>query len=239
MKYSYDLHIHSALSPCADEEMTPNNIVNMALLKELDIIAVTDHNSAENLAAVGKCAREAGIVFVPGMEIETSEEVHLLCYFPDVECALKVQEKVYASLPQMENREDIFGSQLIMDENDRVIGKLGRMLMTATSLSVEEVFNLVEKVGGVVVPAHIDRDSYSIISNLGFIPEGLNINCVEISKDCNADELLKRQPELAGYRRIQSSDAHYLGDIAEREVFIELEELSVKVIWKNLLMNEG
>ncbi len=234
MKYAVDLHIHSALSPCSDEEMTPNNIVNMALLKGLDIIAITDHNSAANLSAVAECAEGGNILVVPGMEIETSEEIHLVCLFPDTETALNVQDKVYAALPPIDNREDIFGRQVIMDASDNITGVEGRMLLTAASLGITEVSSLVEGAGGVVIPAHVDRDSYSVISNLGFIPEELNVNYVEISKNCNTGELLEKYPRLSEYGFIRSSDAHNLGDILERESFIELEELSIRSLLEKL-----
>ena len=234
MKYAVDLHIHSALSPCSEKDMTPNNIVNMAFLKQLDIIAVTDHNTAANTAAVCKCAEGSRLLVVPGMEIETAEEVHLLGLFPDVKAALSLQETVYASLPPIDNREDIFGSQYIMDEEDNITENLKRMLITATSLSIQEVFSLVAGIGGVVVPAHVDRNSYSIISNLGFIPEELEINCIEISKQCDAEALLKKSRHLERYRLLRSSDAHSLGEILERESFLELEELSVQCLLEKL-----
>ncbi len=216
------------------DEMTPNNIVNMALIKELDIIAVTDHNCAENLRSICKCAEGSNIIVVPGMEIETSEEVHLVCLFPDVNEALQVQEKVYEALPEIRNREDIFGCQLIMDENDNITGRIDRMLVTATGLGIDDVVGIVTKAGGVVIPAHVDRDSYSIISNLGFIPEAFNANYVEISMGCNLGEFIKSHPELTKYGLLRSSDAHYLGDILERESFIELEELSISCVLDTL-----
>ena len=234
MKCAVDLHIHSALSPCSNKEMTPNNIVNMSLLKNLDIIALTDHNTAANTIAVCKCAEGRKLLVVPGMEVETSEEVHLICLFPDIQAALKIQEKVYASLPQIDNREDIFGSQYIMDEEDKITENLKRMLITATSLTIQDVFSLVTGVGGVVVPAHVDRSSYSIISNLGLIPEDLKINYVEISNNCDARAFLKNKRHLGKYRLIKSSDAHSLGEILERESFLELEELSVKCLLAKL-----
>ena len=151
-----------------------------------------------------------------------------------------MQEKVYAALPAVDNRRDIFGSQLIMDEEDHIKGELRRMLLTAATLGTEEVFHLVEGSGGIVIPAHVDRDSYSIISNLGFIPDELRVRCVEISKNCNSGELLEKYPRLAEYRLIRSSDAHSLGDIIEREdiiareSFIELEELSASCLLETL-----
>jgi len=228
MKIAVDLHIHSALSPCSDNDMTPNNIVNMALLKGLDVIAITDHNSAENVEAVLQCAKDKGIVVIPGMEIETREEIHAVCFFPDLETVLKMQHIVYEALPDLKNREDIFGEQLVMDSNDDIRGHVDRLLLTATSLSLEDVHKTAQDLGGVMVPAHVDRDSYSVLSNLGMIPEYLELKYLEISRTCDLIKLTEAMPELRKYRFIRSSDAHTLGDIFERESFMEAEEKSVK-----------
>ena len=230
MKAAVDLHIHSALSPCADKDMTPNNIINMAYLKGLDIIAVTDHNSAENLEPVLKCAGRRGILAIPGMEVETKEEVHLICLFPGLDEALKMQEYVYCSLPRLENREDIFGQQIIMDDDNNPAGFVDRLLLTAADIGIDEVFTRIDKLKGVVVPAHVDRESYSIISNLGIVPDNLDIKFLEVSRLCNTKKLADRYGYLGGYEFIKSSDAHYLGDILERESFIEVQELSAECL---------
>lgn len=230
MKAAVDLHIHSALSACADNDMTPNNIVNMAVLKGLDIIAVTDHNSAENVKAVMNCADGSQLIVVPGMEVETREEVHLICLFPSVENALKMQETLYSLLPKRENREDIFGQQLIMDECDKIIAHNGRLLLTAADISVEESCNTVKSLGGIVIPAHIDREAYSIISNLGLIPQDLNLKYLEISRNCELNEYRRQNQKVSDYCFLKSSDAHRLGDILERESFIELQELTINCL---------
>ena len=227
MKYAVDLHIHSALSPCSEDDMTPNNIVNMARLKGLDIIAVTDHNSCENLIAVAKCASMNDILFIPGMELETREEVHLVCLFPDIGSAMSMQELVYKALPDIKNRKEIFGRQLIMNENDEIEGEVSQLLLTAADFEIDKVFSIVDDMGGVVIPAHIDRESYSIISNLGVIPDNLNIGVVEISRECDGKEYRRKNSFLSEYKFIKSSDAHALRNILERESFVELEERSV------------
>jgi 3',5'-nucleoside bisphosphate phosphatase len=228
MRYAFDLHIHSALSPCAEKDMTPNNIVNMAAMKGLDIIALTDHNSGANLDAARRCAEKAGLLFIPGMEVETAEEVHLVCLLPDIANALELNRHVSGALPAIENREDIFGSQLIMDENDIVTGEEKQMLITATRLTVDEIYLLVRSLGGIVIPAHVDRPSYSIISNLGIIPENLQIRNLEITRNCDKYSFKAARPELDRFCLIKSSDAHSLGDILERESFLELEALTVQ-----------
>jgi PHP family Zn ribbon phosphoesterase len=234
MKYAVDLHIHSALSPCADKDMTPNNIVNMAVLKGLDAIAVTDHNSAANLESISKCAKKKGLVFIPGMEVETSEEIHIVCLMPDPESMSMLHDAVQQALPRIDNRPDIFGRQLILDENDNQVGEEPRMLLTAANLTTDEVFRLVKELNGVAVPAHVDRSSYSILSNLGLVPEELDIRYLEISRDCDSAGFRLTHPELDRYHLVRSSDAHYLGDILERENMLELDELSPVAIIRKL-----
>ena len=233
MNIAVDLHIHSALSPCGDNDMTPNNIINMAILKGLYAIAVTDHNSAENVEAVMELGHKKGIVVVPGMEVQSKEEVHLLCYFPDLDRALGFQQRVYDNL-KGENNPDYFGEQLIMDEMDRVVGHNRRLLIGSTDLSVERIVDLVVREGGRVVPAHVDKKAYSIISNLGFIPPDLDIKSVEVSRPENTTGLLHQYGRLKGYVIIHSSDAHRLEDIQEREFFMEVGEKSVSGILAHL-----
>lgn len=216
MRAYYDFHIHSALSPCADEDMTPNNIVNMARLKGLSMIAVTDHNSCGNLRAVMQVAANDPLV-LPGIEIETAEEVHILGYFPSLEQAEAMEKVVKEHLPFIPNRPEIFGRQLYMDADDTVTGEEEGLLVTATTLGVADVFSMVQNLGGVAVPAHIDRGSYSILSNLGFLPPELAIRTVEITAK-NRARLEERYKNLT---ILTSSDAHYLGDIAEMEQYID------------------
>jgi hypothetical protein len=226
MKIAIDLHIHSALSPCADRDMTPNNIINMAYIKGLDAIAVTDHNSAENLPAVMKLGKERGIIVVPGMEVQSREEVHMLCYFPSLDQIMDFQQVVYDNL-EGKNNPEYFGHQYIMDINDRVVEESDRLLIGSTGLSVEQIAKEVAVRGGKVVPAHVDRKAYSIISNLGFIPRGLGIRTVEVSNKKNREQLLIEFPFLEKYNIIRSSDAHCLQNIMERDFFIETETKDV------------
>jgi len=230
MRLAYDLHIHSALSACSDKDMTPNNIVNMSLLKELDIIAVTDHNSAENLEAVVKCAQGKDILVVPGMEVETMEEIHVVCLFPGIGEAKKMQEIVYNNLPPLKNRDDIFGRQIIFDEKDDEIGSIDRFLLTAVGMPIEEVYKTVLSLNGAMIPAHIDRSSYSILSNLGSIPPDLGFKYLEVSKKAVMENMNKQYPEVCSYRFIVSSDAHSLENISERESFIDVDEKSAECV---------
>lgn len=230
MKIYIDLHIHTALSPCGDNDMTPNNIVNMAKLKGLDAIAITDHNSCENAAACIEAGKSAGILVIPGMEIQTREDVHALCLFRDIESAMTFQNLVYNSLPQLKNKPNVFGEQILFDCSDNIIGINDRLLLTSSNISFNEACNLVKKLKGAFIPAHIDRNSFSVIFNLGFIPDNLPIKTVEYS---NYEDLRKMKDSKSikpDYRFIKSSDAHYLWDILERESFIDVDELTISNI---------
>ncbi len=224
MKYYYDLHIHSSLSPCGDEDMTPNNIVNMAILKGLDIIAVTDHNAAGNVEVIMKRGARKQLIVVPGIEIESAEDVHILALFPDADSCLATERSVREALPFIKNRAEIFGRQLLMDEVDEITGDVENLLITATKLSIEEVFNIVDEVGGIAIPAHVDRDSYSILSNLGGIPKGLPVKNIELSENCDMESFLSEHSELGNFGILRNSDAHYLWDISERNNYIETEQ---------------
>ncbi len=223
MEFNYDLHIHSCLSPCGDNEMTPNNIIGMAGILELDIIAVSDHNSALNLPAISKLGEENGILVVPAIEITTSEEVHVLSLFPDTDSALKMGEELYELLPDIENDVEIFGEQLIMDENDEVIGTRKKLLSNAVNFSIDDVFEKVRAYGGVPIPAHIDKSSYSLLSNLGFVPPELTLTSIEI----------KNPPHKLGeeYRFITDSDAHSLEVMSQHDCRkINLPEKTISAV---------
>lgn len=211
----YDLHIHSCLSPCGDKDMTPFNLVNMAAINGLQVIALTDHNTSRNCPAAVAAGRDAGILVVPGMELTTSEEVHVVCLFPTVEAALDFSDEVYKKLPPIDNVPDIFGEQLVVDAEDNVTEYVDKLLINATSISVMDVVQVVSKYAGFCYPAHIDRSSYSILANIGAIPPECNFTAAEISKDGDDLALIESNPILRSMRRMHSSDAHYLEDIAE------------------------
>jgi len=220
----YDFHIHSALSPCGDEDMTPNNIVNMAKLCGLDAIAVSDHNSVKNAKAAIEAGKRIGLTVLPAMEVETEESVHILTLYPDMESAEEAAKAVYNALPDIKNRPEIFGRQLIMDADDNITGIEERLLISPTSLSVNSLFDMVKSVGGLFIPAHIDRHSYSILTALGFMPQDLDIKMVEISKNTtDLTAYLESRPELKKYRILRNSDAHYLDQLSERDAFLDTD----------------
>lgn len=218
MKYFYDLHIHSDLSPCGNSDMTPNNIVNMAYIKGLNIISVTDHNTVKNFPAVCSVAQGLGIEAVPGMEVTTREEVHVLCYFRTYEDAEKFGDLIYESLPEIENNPLLFGEQNIYNSDDEITGSLNKLLINASRYSIDEVYQLVQRYHGVSVPAHINKKSNGVLGILGFIPINLEFKFVEIYSKAEIDErLIKR------YNVLRNSDAHNLPDISEPVNSMELD----------------
>ena len=219
----YDLHLHSCLSPCGDNDMTPNNILNMALLKELDLIALTDHNSCKNCPAILRAAEGSGLMVLPGMELTTAEEIHVVCLFPALENAMDFDAHVHEKLLDVPNDPKIFGEQLILDERDEQVGTEEKLLVGATTIEISDAPALVRRFGGLCYPAHIDRNSYSVLSNLGFLPPECGFTALEVYRP-EAFFADGRHSDLKeGYDIITSSDAHYLEDIAERERCIHLE----------------
>lgn len=213
----YDLHIHSCLSPCGDDDMTPNNIAGMAHLAGLEVIAVTDHNSAANLPAVKKCADSFGIILIPGIEVCTAEDIHLLCYFETVERCLEFEKIILDSLPPVNNKKEIYGNQLIRNENDEITGEYEKLLIIGSSYSLRECVNLCHGMGGVAVYAHIDKNSFSAVSVLGFLPPEIDIDGVEIYDLANRRALISRGIITEQTPYMSNSDAHYLEYIGERE----------------------
>lgn len=234
MRAYYDLHLHSCLSPCGDDDMTPNNIVNMASLLELDIIALTDHNSCKNCCAAADVGKNAGIAVVPGMELCTSEEIHTVCLFPDIDSCEAFGKYVSDNSLKIKNREDIYGRQIIMDSRDEIIGYEDNLLITAANISIAGLHSIIEEYNGVCYPAHIDRDSYSIIASLGEIPPEYNFSAVEITADGNVDMLKTTNPVINDMILIKSSDAHYLENMQEKGAYIELDEINAPCLIKTL-----
>lgn len=226
MKLYADLHIHSCLSPCGDALMTPNNIVGMAYLKGLDVIAVCDHNSARNLPAVKAVADTMGLLVLPGMELTTREDVHLLCYFRDVPTCLAFSEQIYAHLPDISNRPHFFGDQLVLNEQDEEISTEGKLLIHALDLGFEACVRLAHEYGGCCVPAHINRGANGVLQALGFLPENVPLDALEVSDSAPAPLL-----DLTGWRVLKSSDAHALEFILEREFYIDVPERSVDALF--------
>ncbi|MBQ8763403.1 MAG: PHP domain-containing protein [Clostridia bacterium] len=222
-KYYYDLHMHSCLSPCGDDDMTPNNIAGMGVVAKLDIMALTDHNTCRNCPAFFKTAEANGIIPVAGMELTTAEDIHLVCLFEKIEDAMKFDEAVNKQRIPFKNRVDIFGEQMVMNENDEVIGIEENLLSNATMITVDDAPKLVEEHGGICYPAHIDREANGIVATLGIFPDMPYFPCYELHDGDKKDEYLGRFPILSDKPCVVSSDAHYLWDINGRLNCFELE----------------
>ncbi|NLC44288.1 MAG: PHP domain-containing protein [Clostridiales bacterium] len=228
MKVAIDLHIHSALSPCGDDDMTPNNIVNMAILNGLDAIAVTDHNSCDNVEAVMKVA-EGRILVIPGMELQTREEVHLLSYFNDLSSLISFSNELLPFFDGLSNSPSFFGHQWIINELDEITGEMDQALLTSLSISLDDAVELIRRHKGIAVPAHVNKSSYSITSQLGFLPSYLNFRMLEYSQ--------YHEMNFSDFPRcnfIFSSDAHSLGQILDRTMLISVDDLSIDGILEAL-----
>ena len=223
MKLFYDLHIHSALSPCADEEMTPNNIINMSLIKELDVIAVADHNSILNQRAIVALGEKNGLLVIPAIEVQTIEDVHVLCLFRSIDDIESFYGELDPFVIKVRHKKEKFGTQKVLDEDDEIISECEHSLLAGTTISLGALRELAAKHGGLFIPAHIDKKSYSLLANLGYIPSALGPDAVEVfGRNSSLDY---------GYRMIYNSDAHSLHLISEPENYIEVKDRSIEAIF--------
>lgn len=206
----YDLHLHSCLSPCGDADMTPANIAGMASLNGLHVAALTDHNTCLNCPAFFDACRSYGIVPIAGMELTTAEEIHMVCLFPTLEAAMEFDLFVSAHRMKVPNRPEIFGEQIIVDGDDRPVGRVEELLVLATSLDLTTAAREVRRFGGVPFPAHIDKQSNSVIAVLGDLPIEPGFASVELHDADKLAELRARYPALRGLRAVVNSDAHLL-----------------------------
>jgi len=230
LKFFADLHVHTALSPCAGDSATPPKIVASAIENGMQMIAVTDHNSAENVEAVVACGRLHGLKVIPGMEVASREEVHLVCLLRSVAKALELQEIVYAALPGGRNRPDAFGRQLVMDRDGNTTGECLRLLMGAADLSLEEIVDAVHRLEGLVIAAHIDRPSFSVIANLGMVPPGAHLDALEISASLTREEAVARFPFIERFPLVTASDAHFPQEIGSSPTLFLLERMDLDEI---------
>lgn len=230
MKLFYDLHLHSCLSPCGDDDMTPYNLVNMAKLLGYDIIALTDHNSCRNVASAVRVGEQAGLVVVPGMELCTQEEAHVVCLFPDVPAAEAFGAFVREKSMPVKNRPEIFGRQLVMNEADEVLGEEEILLINATQISVDSALREARRFGGTAFPAHVDKPAYSVIAALGAIPTEAGFHTAEVSFSGDPEGLKQTHPELSGMLILRNSDAHYLEHMRDPEQVLDLPEASAPAL---------
>ena len=222
--YKYDFHIHSCLSPCAENDMTPNNIAGVGALVGLQVMALTDHNSAKNCPAFFKAAKRYGIIPIAGMELTTAEDIHAVCLFETLEGALDFDAFVSAHRMRIPNRVEIFGDQLILDENDEVIGTEESYLHPASEIGIDSLPEVVAAYGGIAYPAHVDRESNGAIAVLGDFPDVGGFKNAEFYDGSKKAEYLSRYPALRSRRILVSSDAHYLWSVREENDSLTLDD---------------
>jgi predicted metal-dependent phosphoesterase TrpH len=230
-KVRADLHLHTCLSPCADNQMQTAAIIEQAKKAGLDMIGICDHNSAENVSALMKAGEWQGLAVIPGVEITSREEVHILGLFNTEHDLMCLQDIIYENLPG-QNDVEAFGPQLILDEYGNVVGQNPRLLIGATTLTLEQVLDAIHKLAGLAIASHIDRQRFSLIGQLGFIPSGLKLDAVEVS----AMSSIKQEYD---YPVVTSSDAHFLEDIGRSSTCFMIEDMSVQEIGKALRSEMG
>lgn len=230
-RYFYDLHIHSCLSPCGDDDMTPNNIAGMAAIKGLNVLALTDHNTAKNCPAFFEACKRQGIIPIAGMELSTEEDIHLVCLFEELDDAMRFDAVIEEHLLPIDNRPEIFGEQLILNGDDEPIGEVRRLLISPTDLPIGEAVKLARSYGANVHPAHIDRETNGIIAVLGDIPSEYGFKIFEMRDRSNAERLSATVEELNSQNVLVCSDAHQLWNISEAEnsLLIDDEPYSSKL----------
>jgi predicted metal-dependent phosphoesterase TrpH len=210
--------------------MVPTAIVRAAKQTGIDVIGICDHNSAENVAAVVRAGYREDLVTIPGMEITSREEVHILGLFPDHEHVLRIQDLVYAHLAG-ENQEDVFGPQTVVDDYDNVLGSTAKLLIGATSFTLEQTVGAIHECGGLAIASHIDRERFGLLGQLGFIPDGLALDAVEMSPRCTTDAASR-------FPVVRFSDAHSLDQIGSSFTCFQIEEGTLKEIAR-ALANDG
>jgi 3',5'-nucleoside bisphosphate phosphatase len=234
-----DLHVHTVLSPCAGIEMIPPLIVEEAIQRGIFMIAITDHNATANIRAVQKAAAERIELFVlPGMELQTREEVHVLCLFDRPEQAETLQAWVDQHLPGISNNIDFFGEQFVVDETGDFIRREERLLSTSVDVTLREAWEQVNGMGGLFIPAHVNRTANGLLALLGFVPEDFPVEALEISRHLTPEEAVKKFPQIRGYPLIQDGDVHYLDGFLGTTEW-QVEKVTVEELRKAIRGEDG
>lgn len=228
--YRADFHIHTVLSPCASLDMSPINIINKAKEKKIDIIGITDHNSTKQCRITKEIGEKNGIYVVCGAEITTKEEIHCLTFFEDLNRLDDFQKFIDEIQPKIKNDVQRFGYQLIVDEAENVLEEEDISLFSALNVSIDELADVVHKLGGLFIPAHIDRQRFSLISQLGFVPFDIDADAFEISKNTSREKMIEQFPYLEKFSFINNSDSHFLDTVGETFNLLQLEEINFKSI---------
>lgn len=232
-----DLHVHTVLSPCAELEMLPPLIISEAIKHGINLIAITDHNASANIHAVQKAALGKEITVLPGMELQTKEEVHVLCLFDTLDQIREFQDFVDLKLPLIKNRPDFFGEQLVVDENGDFIRKEERLLSTSAAISINEAYKLVNEIGGILIPAHINRKANGLLEVLGFVPDDIPFPALELSRHLSPTAAKEKFPQINPFELIQNGDVHRLSEFIGATIF-NLENPSINEI-RLALRNEN
>lgn len=211
----YDLHIHSGLSPCADDDMSPQNIVRMAKLKGLDLISVCDHNSLRQQEVMAQVAKAHHLNYLYGIELQTKEEVHVLAYFKNAEDLPSMQQWITHNQMKVHNRPNFFGHQYVYDTDDHIVSEEEHALIFSLNVDLDETLSAIKRHHGKAVLAHIYGRKNGIITQLGFIPNGLKIDGIEVSDPNDLDQFHQEYPQLKDLPCFINSDAHNLMSISE------------------------
>jgi len=234
-----DLHIHSVVSPCANLDMSPTNIINYAVRHGINILGITDHNSTRHSRLMVELGRENDILVLPGVEINTQEEVHCLAFFETVEIADKFQIFLDKHLPFIENDTDKFGFQLVVDRDENIVDEIEVSLFSALTADIETVARAVHRLNGIFIPAHIDRPYYGLYSQLGFLPKDLQTDALELSANANRESYIASKPELQNKTIIRNSDAHSLEKIGTNNLWFDIENPTFNEIKLALSLSNG
>lgn len=223
-KYRADLHLHTVLSPCADLEMSPDQIIALAIKKGLNIIAITDHNSTRQCQIVRQMAADSGLMVLNGCEVNSREEVHALCYFEDDYTRNEFQRFLESHLPEIPNRPDYFGYQVLVDEQNNITEEIPYYLGNGLHAGLEEIEQYTHELNGLFIPAHIDRPINSLYSQLGFLPHELRVDALQISKQADEKQIRKLFDIPKEISIIKASDAHYPEDIGSAYTIFSMSE---------------
>ncbi len=234
-----DLHIHTVLSPCGSLDMSPINIVKEASKKGLDIIGITDHNASANCKVTYDISKDYGITTLCGLEVTTKEEIHCLAFFQDFDSLDFFQKYVDDNIIKINNDTDKFGYQLIVDKDENIIDQIDWLLINATNITIDDLEKKVHELDGFFIPAHIDRSTYSLISQLGIVPKDISVDAYEVSKYSNPTSIIKSFPYTENITFISDSDAHYIRDIGSISNVFHIKNRTFDEIRKALHRIDG